>query len=92
MEVARDWGAIAKAFPFLELKCQLFDREGCEDGGKPLVEFVVNGGTVTIGEPSVTMEPHKHSFLPTALLTRSERGCTEPFLREAVEGFLERNQ
>lgn len=45
-EVAKEWACIAKAFPFLDLKCQLYDKEACEDANRPLVTFEVNNGRV----------------------------------------------
>lgn len=45
-EVAKEWVRIVKAFPFLDLKCQLYDKESCEDGRRPVVTFEVNNGRV----------------------------------------------
>lgn len=48
--VAQEWGKIAEAFPFLDLRCQLFDDEVGE-GGTARVEFVVSQGVVVVTTP-----------------------------------------
>jgi len=46
--VYEEWSAIAKAFPYLELKCQLLSGETCEPGLRPLVEYSVSKGKVSV--------------------------------------------
>lgn len=47
VEVHSEWEQIAKAFPFLSLRCQLLDGESSEDGDrKALVEYVIEDGKV----------------------------------------------
>ncbi len=51
--VATEWGLIAAAFPYLDLRCWLYDEECCtidEKGGdaRPCVLFRVMAGTVTV--------------------------------------------
>ncbi len=46
--VAKEWVTIAKAFPFLNLRCQLYDKESCEDGRMPVVTFEVSKGQVVV--------------------------------------------
>lgn len=50
-EVLNDWQDVAKGFPFLNLRCQLFSKEGGEEGGKPIVEYTVKDGVATMYEP-----------------------------------------
>lgn len=50
-EVLIEWDKIAKVFPFLNLRCQLFDGESGQEGIKPLVEYVVSGGKVDLIKP-----------------------------------------
>lgn len=49
-EVFNDWKRIATAFPFLNLKCWLLDREITEEGATALVEFSVANGHASVGE------------------------------------------
>lgn len=78
-EVQEEWRTIAEAFPFLDLRCQLFSGESCEDGIEPLVEFVVKDGRVRAQEPRepMTAYPVDISFQVERLLTtpNAERGC-----------------
>lgn len=78
--VLDEWRIIATAFPFLDLRCQLYSGETCEDGIVPLVEYVVGGGRVELvapGEPIQIKDDVADSI--TAMMTRDvsrERGCT----------------
>lgn len=49
--VAHEWVTIAKAFPFLNLRCQLYDKESCEEGATPVVTFEVEKGQVAVRRP-----------------------------------------
>lgn len=53
--VYEEWEIIAKAFPFLDLTCQLVDREYDKDyevkGYKVLIEYVVKEGKVKVQKP-----------------------------------------
>lgn len=51
-EVANEWSAVAKAFPFLTLDCQLYDKESCEYGRMPVVDFLVKNGRVKVCQAS----------------------------------------
>ncbi|RLI37481.1 hypothetical protein DRO66_03760 [Candidatus Bathyarchaeota archaeon] len=55
-EVYEDWVSIAKAFPYLKLRSQLFDREECEEGHQVVIEFKVQGGEVEVLKPVEPME------------------------------------
>lgn len=62
-EVFSEWSEIAQAFPFLDLRCQLLDREAgeeIEEGENPatvVVEFIVKDGTCTIVVPESGADP-----------------------------------
>lgn len=88
-DVFGEWEAIARAFPFLCLRCQLFDGETCEEGIRPVVEYSVGGGTVDAIEPTDTLTPVPND---TAAEVREllfnphrERGCAIEQFRRAVE-------
>lgn len=56
IEVANDWGAIAKNFPYLNLKCQLWNCEAwfpetVDNDPKPVVEFEIVNGQVIVQFP-----------------------------------------
>lgn len=55
--VYEEWKTIAKAFPFLDLRCQLFNNEYCQDKEKikPVVEFRVKNGRVRMKIPTKAM-------------------------------------
>lgn len=55
--VAEEWGAIAEAFPFLELRAQLFKGETGDEDNEPIIEFVVANGKVEITEPGTQLAP-----------------------------------
>lgn len=48
IEVAEEWEIIAKAFPFLNLQCQLFNGETCEENIAPIILFTVKNGNVLV--------------------------------------------
>lgn len=45
--VKEEWKLIAEAFPYLDLKCQLWSKEVGEDNNTPEFQFNVNRGCVT---------------------------------------------
>jgi hypothetical protein len=71
--VAEEWHTIATAFPYLDLRCQLFDGESCEYNTKPVVHFIVKNGDVTVrpSNGAVLMEPEPVNI---AKLTRGPQG------------------
>lgn len=70
-DALEDWRSIASAFPYLDLRCQLFNGEFCEDGISPVVEYRVIGGKASVGELGPPMKVSRD-------YTRKwgERGCT----------------
>jgi hypothetical protein len=87
-EVYNEWKLIAKAFPYLDLTCQLMNHESsCEDmvdDPKPLINFVVKNGNVKMTEPDgyISM-PVFPDF--SYDIFRNERGCTIEQFKEAVD-------
>lgn len=80
-EVRDDWQDIAKAFPYLELRAQLWPDEG---DAPPVVEYVVSGGHVEVVKPTDPIEPGNPWDHPTTIGNPEvEAGCTEQRLREA---------
>jgi hypothetical protein len=53
-----EWKLIAYYFPFLKLKCQLFDKDVNDVGRKPIVEYEVNNGVVKTLLPVKSL-PHR---------------------------------
>ena len=54
-DVCIDWKRIIEAFPYLDIKVTLMDRECCEDGAKPLAHISVNKSGVKV-IPATTEE------------------------------------
>lgn len=46
--VADEWEKIAQAFPFLTLRCQLFNEETCGNNLEPVVDYAVENGDVVV--------------------------------------------
>lgn len=55
--VAAEWGQIAEAFPYLDLTAQLCSGETSEPNSRPVVEFIVKEGQVTVQPPTKTLSP-----------------------------------
>lgn len=87
-EVVTDWSIIASAFPFLDLKSQLFSGETCEPGD-PVVEFSIHAGNVDVMVPSSTLAPPVFDVerdLSTLFMGNTrERGITVNGLRQKLE-------
>lgn len=99
-EVHKEWRLIAKAFPFLNLRCQLLNEETCtalERDARPLVEYVVSGGKVKAREPKeplianavvehVSNESFEHVLKERFSRSRlfGERGCTLAQFQQAL--------
>lgn len=90
--VLEDWQKIAAAWPFLDLRCQLWSAESGEEGpSHAVIEYVVKDGTVTVlQEVPSPMHPERMDMAGNVLGLLSpaslrERGCT----LEQFEGALE---
>lgn len=89
-EVHLEWGGIASAFPFLSLRSQLWDRESTEEGGRPVVEFAVQGGEARVMDPESSLGETAEFGVEAVVASlvggvHRERGCTEEMLREALD-------
>lgn len=81
-----EWCLIAEAFPFLNLRCQLFDAEACEDDPKAVIEFIVEGGTVRMSAPVCPLDPDRdiEKDMQGFLDPGRERGCSPAMLTRAL--------
>lgn len=100
-DVKNDWKAIADAFPFLDLGCQLYNAEIVynaeigELGAQPIVHFKIQDGFVGVYEPDGILKPDVYGAKSgseatawLALVTGApgrERGCTEEQLKMAFD-------
>jgi hypothetical protein len=50
--VLAEWNMIAAAFPYLNLTCILFNKEACEEGCEPVIQFRIKDGKASI-EPQI---------------------------------------
>ena len=83
--VLAEWQAIAKAFPYLDLTCQLYDKEVCEEGGVPVIEYRVKSGKARALVPKEPIDaPTDLSIMAALLSPTGERGCTVEQLQDAV--------
>ena len=87
-EVYNEWKLIAKAFPYLDLTCQLMNHESsCADmvdDPKPLINFVVKNGRVRMKEPDGYISMPVFPEFSYGIF-RNERGCTIEQFKEAVD-------
>jgi hypothetical protein len=100
IDVEWEWNSIAKAFPFLKLRAQLFSGEISEEGITPLVEYVVADGAVRCMEPTACLplptqeEIDQHlSANVGALFARKkgrERGCTLETFAQAFQYVIDK--
>lgn len=83
-----EWKLIAYYFPFLSLRCQLFDRDVNDVGRKPIVEYEVNEGVVKTLLPSDCLP---HSVYGAKYRTVKEWCETYP-VGERYKGFKSSKQ
>lgn len=65
----------------------LYSKETCEDGGVPLIEYVVRDGGVTVGTPVTAMNlefDRTESKYSCDNWLERERGCSLQQLTEAI--------
>jgi hypothetical protein len=90
-EVKAEWVAIAKAFPFLDLKCQLFSGETCEDGIVPVIQYNISKGKVKVVVPKKVLSKFDSDTDITNLFAPGrERGCTLEQFKLAVNFVREK--
>jgi hypothetical protein len=83
-----EWVVIARAFPYLELTCQLFSGEGCEDSTKPVIEYRVKNGKVRMAIPKKPLFEgiqRNDNYLVDFFKPDREQGCTIVMFKEALE-------
>lgn len=79
-DVLQEWALIALAFPFLSLRCQLFNGE-VSDNTMPVIEYIIENGTVQWIIPTETIQnPTLSSF--TSFV--GEIGCTLNQFQDAL--------
>lgn len=93
-DVYNEWKLIAEAFPFLELKCQLFNEEGSEESEnkKVLIQFNIKDGGVSICEPGKIIDIRDWTFekhIGDINRKDRERGCTIERFKTALNITLE---
>lgn len=76
-----EWKEIAIAFPYLNLRAQLLDKEIGENDAKPVVEYIVKNGKVKMVVPkALLLEPE-----PSNLFDRSEIGVSLDYFKDALK-------
>lgn len=83
--VLDEWQTIAEAFPFLDLVCHLYDGEVCEENIKPIVEYVICNGKVSVGPPtrSSAVKEYCESFFNTVKSTEEFSCCDIGYFEKA---------
>jgi hypothetical protein len=71
--VYEEWQAIAYNFPFLDLKCQLYNVENCEKKDHmPVIQFDISKGNVEMSKPKKAL---RSSIKRERDMLSSEIGC-----------------
>ncbi|CAH6419301.1 Hypothetical protein HVR_LOCUS502 [uncultured virus] len=89
--VFNEWTRIAEAWPFLKLRCQLWncecdsDHDDDDEPAEPIVEYLIENGTVTMVDPTQLRSPVKHGMNFAFLIPGGERGCTFEQFERAVQ-------
>ena len=88
-EVYNEWKKIAKAFPFLDLRCQLANHEASSpemsENPGPVVEFIVKGGKVKMVEPKEYLKIPVFGPMRNLSYRDSEIGCTLEMLETGIK-------
>jgi len=90
--VAAEWGLIAEAFPFLNLRCQLFDGETCEEDAKPILLFTVANGRVVVEDSVKPIGSFVESDFRGFFFKGAERGITIPELKKKIKMVYQENK
>ncbi len=91
--VLKEWKIIAKEFPFLSLRAQLFSKEGCEEGGEPVVEYNIENGEANMSAPKDVILPTSQRDIEkeaTNFSLERERYCSIEMLENALDIVLKR--
>jgi hypothetical protein len=88
--VHEDLTKIAEAFPYLQMKVQLWSGETCEEDTEPVIEYSVEGGAIGLSVPSGPIDMPENDlsrqmmrFVAGSSMGR-ERGCKIDDLTNAV--------
>lgn len=91
-KIFAEWELIAAAFPFLKLRCQIWnceygaDTDDVNESPKPVAEFIVENGTVSLVNPTKKLKhPCPTSSFPKVLTHHGERCCTIECFKRAIE-------
>ena len=79
-EVYNEWKKIAKAFPFLDLRCQLANHEASspemDPNPRPVIEFIVKNGKVRMTIPKDYITEPEFGPMRNVFDNGTEIGCT----------------
>jgi hypothetical protein len=78
-DVYNEWKTIAEAFPYLNLKCQLFSGEQCDENVRPLIQYNIINGTVNMEIPTSVLDYPNTSISPNMMASL----LGDPYLRES---------
>lgn len=85
-DVYKEWKMLAKAFPFLDLTCQLCPEEGKE---APIIEYRIKNGKVYVSKPKdrILENGNTDDFIMNSLTRgyKREHGCTIEQFKRALE-------
>lgn len=84
--IYKEWKVIAKAFPFLNLRCQLMSGETCEENVTPVIEFVIKNGKVRVVEPKSTLTVGAIDYS----VNFNERGCSFERFKSAFDYVVDK--
>lgn len=88
--VFEEWNLIAKTWPFLNLRCQLWNTEYDDEDSdcSPVIEFVVANGSVSVINPiKVLYHTKTTGYAFNSLMLKGERGCTLDQFRKAIDAI-----
>lgn len=85
-----EWKDIAINWPFIKLKCQLWNDDDDDENyypsiPKPGIEFIIENGTVSIIEPKLILEYFHDSSAANIYIPNRERGCTFDMYKKALK-------
>ena len=89
-----EWKVIAREFPYLDLRCQLFSGESCEKDTSPIIEYVVKDGVAEVQNPTEAIVYRKEwgfDFEKQAFIL-NDRYSTVKNLKHAMRVVLEKNK
>lgn len=93
-EIYEEWKSIAATWPFLKLRCQIWNKGYGEESDsdeedshpRPVVEYVIENGTVTALVPKKKLRHScSVSSIPAILMTNGERGCDLDDIKRAIK-------